>query len=234
MLRAADFRLISVQASLFLLDPKSFSQSLFLAHILGRFATRYDGPVQALPLQDDIPAEIPRVILQSHDGQWKLQAALNRIDSFWFSNNDSTHDISIANQCVEVLQFYVQNLSNIQVVRLGFVIGRISSPENPTKELIERFCNEESKNSPFNRSESFEIHNHKKYNLRNTRFAINSWVRCRAGMATSPFSKKAVLIEQDINTVADNIQNLFSLEDITNFYMECQIEFDEILHIYFP
>ena len=113
MLRAKDFRLISVQASIFLLDTKSFSQSAFLAAMLGRFAARYDGAVQALPFQDDVPAEIPRVILQSQDGQWKLQAALNRIDSFWFASNLSTESIGITAQCVEVLQYYIQSSQDI-------------------------------------------------------------------------------------------------------------------------
>jgi len=234
MLRAQDFRLISVQAAIFLLDTKSFSQSKFLATMLGHFAARYDGAVQALPFQDDVPAEVPRVILQSQDGQWKLQAALNRIDSFWFAINAPTESISISTQCVEVLQHYIQSSPGTQIVRLGFVVRRISEPENPTKELIDRFCNAESKISPFNRSESFEIHNHKKYILKNTGFSINSWVRCRAGMVTPPLSKKAVIIEQDINTSEDGIQNIFSLEDIAKFYMKCQGEIEDILQIYFP
>ena len=111
---------------------------------------------------------------------------------------------------------------------------RISELENPAEELIDRFCNTESKIRPFNRSESFEIHNHKKYNLRNTGFSINSWVRCRSGMATPPLSKKVVIIEQDINTLENNMQNIFSLEDIANFYMACQDELEDILQIYFP
>src|SRR2546427_9861996 len=102
MLRAIDFRLTSVQAAIFLSDTESFFQSAFLATILGRFATRYDGTVQAIPFKDDVPAEVPRVILQSHDEQWKLQAALNRIDSFWFARTLSTESIGMAAQCVEV------------------------------------------------------------------------------------------------------------------------------------
>jgi hypothetical protein len=232
MLRAQDFRLISAQVVLFLSDPKAFSQPQFLATMLGHFAGRYDGPVQALPFQDDVAAEIPRVILQSQDGQWKLQASLNRIDSFWFSNDLSTQNIDIITDCVEVLRKYMETFPHIQITRLGFVVRHLNETENPAGELIDHFCNPKVKATLFNASESFEILNHEKYKLRNTPFTINSLVRCQSGMISNP-SKKGTIVEQDINTIEGDMQNQFALENVLMFYEECKHEIEYLLQKYF-
>ena len=233
MLRASDFQLLSVQAALFLLDTKSFSQSGFLASILSRYATRYDGAVQAIPFSGEAPPEIPRVILQSQNGQWKVQAALNRIDSFWTANDLSQRNGDIANQCTEVLEHYIETNPSVQISRLGFLINRVVESQNPAQELIDRFCNEAVKEKPFNRSESFEIHNHKTYNLKQTDYTINSWVRCKAVTIIEPQPRRAVIVEQDINTLEDP-RNTFDLDSAKRFYQECQTEMSEILSIYFP
>ncbi len=233
MLRAEDFQLLSVQAALFLADTKALTQSGFLAAILGKYATRYDGAVQAIPFVENAPPEIPRVILQSKDEHWKLQAALNRIDSFWNTTDLTQGDESISSQCVEVLEHYIQMNPALQISRVGFLINRIVEKENPARELIERFCNDESKVRPFNNSESFEIHHHKTYKLKQTGYAVNSWVRCKAVRIIQPQQKRAVIVEQDINTVEDP-GSVFDLDSARRFYRECQAEADEILSIYFP
>jgi hypothetical protein len=233
MLRAADFQLLSVQAALFLVDTKSLTQSGFLAAILSKYADRYNGAVQAIPFSGNAPPEIPRVILQSQDEQWKVQAALNRVDSFWVATETPERDDGVTRQCAEVLEHYIQMNLSVQIARLGLVISRVVETENAAQELIDRFCNEASKVQPLNRSENFEIHNHKTYNLRQTNYAINSWVRCKTGRRTEQPARKVVIVEQDINTLEDP-GNVFTLESIQSFYQECQTEMSEILSIYFP
>jgi hypothetical protein len=113
------------------------------------------------------------------------------------------------------------------------VINRVVETENSAQELIDRFCNEGSKVRSFNRSENFEIHNHKTYSLRQTGYAINSWVRCKTARMTEPPARRAVIVEQDINTLEDP-GNVFDLDITQRFYQECQAEMSEILSIYFP
>jgi hypothetical protein len=233
MLRAQDFQLLSVHAALFLLDTKVFTQSGFLASILSKYATRYDGAVQAIPFSGEAPPELPRVILQSQNGQWKLQAALNRIDSFWNTGDLSQRNGDIDKQCIEVLEHYIQTNPSIQISRLGFLINRVVETDRGAQELIDRFCNDVVKEKPFNRSENFEIHNHKIYPLKQTRYAVNSWVRCKAVTIAVPQIKKAVVVEQDINTLEDP-ESVFDLDSVQRFFQECQTEMSEILSIYFP
>ena len=65
---------------------------------------------------------------------------------------------------------------------------------------------------------------------------MNSWVRNKTGKATSADeSKSIVLLEQDINTLAEEAPNRnFSKEDIANFYNHIPSEFDTILLLYYP
>ena len=233
MLRAADFALLSVQAALFLSDIKALTQSGFLAAILSRYAARYDGAVQAIPLTENVPPEIPRVILQSKDEHWKVQAGLNRVDSFWIATKTPQENVDIPKQCIEVLEHYIQMNQSLPISRLGLVMSRVVEIENSAQELIDIFCNDTAKAQPLRRSENFEIHNHKTYSLKQTGYVINSWVRCKTGRMTEPPSRKAVIVEQDINILEDPV-NVFDLDSTKRFYQECQDEMSEILSIYFP
>src|SRR5437016_4453165 len=152
MLRAADFQLLSVQAALFFSDTKALTQAGFLATILSRYAARYDGAVQAIPFIENVPPEIPRVILQSKDEHWKVQAALNRVDSFWLATKTPQGNADIPKQCIEVLEHYIQMNEGVSISRLGLVISRVVETEHSAQELIDNFCNDTAKTQPFRHS----------------------------------------------------------------------------------
>lgn len=240
MLKSSQFDLFSVQAVLFILEPKRFVQSSFLASVLGEFATRYNGPLQAIPLPDDAPLEIPRVILQSADGVWKMQAGPARIDSLWSSSQKDSNNEDIVSQCMEVLVAYIRKSPSVRIIRLGLVINRIYETPNSADELIRHFCNSEAKEGPFRRSENFEIHNHKRYKLSKSDIKVNSWVRCKAATLLEPGKsilssdgKHVILIEQDINILETN-KSTIQPKQIPTFYKEAEAEMSEILQLYFP
>jgi len=141
MLNYSQFNYASIQAVVFMAEGSQFSQPNLLATILGRYAGRFDGPVQALPLPDDAPPEIPRVILQSRDGVFKVQAGLTRVDSFWIATQQPTNQ-SPGLSCVEVLEHYIRaSQLPLRVGRLALVITRVAELSNPAQSLIDRFCN---------------------------------------------------------------------------------------------
>ena len=101
---------------------------------------------------------------------------------------------------------------------------------------IQRFCNESSQREPFNRSESFEVHNHKVYRPQRAGidYTINSWVRCKIAR-TPTGDSPAILVEQDLNTLASdaNLRRIFP-EQIHAFFEMAAVEADEIIRKYFP
>lgn len=89
--------------------------------------------------------------------------------------------------------------------------------------------------APFDDPSSFELHGHKKYIYRS--FDVNSWVRVRSGKARPKqgISRPIVLVEQDINTLAELMESRsYSKREISTFFRHIIKEFDSILKLYFP
>jgi hypothetical protein len=228
------FYINQVQAVIYTPEADQFSQAATLATILNRYASRFDGDVQALPLPPNAPSELPRLILTSKDNAFKLQAGPARIDSFWASTPGGKEDDAFS--CIEVLDHYLRNTEKPPIIgRVALVITRIADHKNPARELIERFCNAESAERLFGNSESFEIHNHKVYELRATGLRINSWMRCRAVRMIKPEEKNIVLVEQDLNTIGDDVnRRVLDANEIGRFFKGAADEANDTLRKYFP
>src|SRR5437764_13935391 len=78
MLNAGNFRLVYCQAVIFTPDL-DFRANNALAYLL-KYKDRLNAEPVTLPLPADSPPEIPRIILQSRDGQLKLQTGPSRLD----------------------------------------------------------------------------------------------------------------------------------------------------------
>ena len=75
MATSQDFMLNVVQESIFTPEHSGFASGKAVGTVLASFRDRFDGEMQVLPLPSEVPPEIPRVILQSGDGQWRLSMA---------------------------------------------------------------------------------------------------------------------------------------------------------------
>jgi hypothetical protein len=232
-----EFSLRFVQAAIFTPEHSGFSSTRAVATVLSQFQGRFDGELQVLPLPPEIPPEVDRVVLESKDASRRLSMAPARLDSVW-QKKDDTLDFPLQRasaECVEVLQHYVSQ-SKARVGRLGLVTRRICRVENPAEVLIRRFCNDDSQREPLNRSESFELHNHKVYQPLNwtTGTRINSWVRCKSA-SLGVDNQRAIFVEQDLNTMAVEVESRrFTADEIGDFFRMASKEADEILQKYFP
>lgn len=228
------FAISQVQAVIYTPEADQFSQADTLATILSRYASRFNGPVQALPLPPNAPPGLPSLILTSSDNAFKLQAGPARIDSFWGRTPGGNADDALS--CIEVLDHYVRNTGKPpRIGRVALVITRIADHKSPARELIERFCNAEAAERLFRNSESFEIHNHKVYELQATGLRINSWMRCKAVRMIEPEEKNIVLVEQDLNTIAEDVtHHALDADKIAEFFKSAAGEANDILCKYFP
>jgi hypothetical protein len=230
----SNFRIVLTQAVIFTPDVSSFSQTNFLATVLGKYASRFDGPVQAMPFGDTVSPEIPRVILESKDHNHKVQGGPSRVDSFFVPKEpDEGTDVT---PWIEVLEYYVRSSEiPVRVGRMALVIQRVMEEKNPANLLIDHFCKEESKRRPFRNSENFEIHNHKHYTLKDPDIEVNSWVRCKATVERQPTLKELILVEQDINALAEDIEkNAFDADSLHMYFSRALAEANGILRVYFP
>jgi hypothetical protein len=232
-----DFTLDHVQTAIFTPEHSSFASGRAVGVILAKFRERFDGEMQVLPIPNEVPVDIPRVVLQSQDGRWRLTMSPARFDVIW--KRDALEEFqdlgSVAMQCAEVQEHYMRETS-IRAGRVALVISRICPTPNPAGELIKRFCNQSSQSQPFNRSESFEIHHQKVYVPKELPpdCKINSWVRCKSARLLSDNSP-VILVEQDLNTLAEDIgSRRFDPDQIGAFFRVAVREADDILDKYFP
>ncbi len=231
------FTLSSVQTAMFTPDHSAFAGRRVVATIMRQFGERFSGDMQVLPLPPGIPPEISRVVLKSSDGSQEVNAGPARFNYVW---NRVDPDASLTlrqalDQCVEVLEYYVRETS-VRVGRLALVLQRACPNENPAPTLIQRFCTEESQREPFNRSVTFEIHNHKDYMpvREGVDYQINSWVRCQCGLV-EPEKTRAIVVIQDLNTMAADLeQRQFDADKIGVFFSMVCDEAEAIIKKYFP
>ena len=230
-----DFLVARVQVVAFPTE-RNLHPTKLIATLLTKYADRFDGELQALPLPQEIPAEVPRVILQSDDQRFRFEIGLGRLSSQWQRLDDETTDFqAIVTECVSVLEHCVTELTP-RIGRLALVISRVCPCEAPAQALVQRFCREETQQAPFNRSSNFEIHNHKEYDLPEIepKLTINSWVRCKTARLTKE-DRPAILVEQDLNTRAEeNEQRQFTAEQLRAYFQVVTGEADDILRKYFP
>jgi hypothetical protein len=223
-----------VQAAIFTPDSAAFSQNAVLSHYLGEFGEQFSGPITSLPIPETAPAEVPRVLLQSPDGAWRLNASPARLDAIWSTSDALANPDALVDtvaQCAQFLESYVER-NAVRVDRTALIISRALQIDNPARLLIERFCNEEVQHAAFRGSANFEIHNHKVYNLPGIDRRINSWVRCKTAQV---LQQPGIVVEQDLNTLQEDRQNnRFGPAEVHEFFDCARRESDAILRIYFP
>ncbi len=229
-----EFEIISIQTTVFT-PSLSFAAPKLMTSALEKWGELFDSSPISMPLPSDAPSEIPRIILQSSTMHHKLELAPKRANLFWLRQAETDKIILEDYLCFAagLLCDYV-NIVSGKVGRIAAVLNRSLIDPNPGLFLAQHFCKEKWLSAPFNRPESFEIHSHKRYSLAD-RFNVNSWVRCKTGFLVKPDRKSIILVEQDINTIPEEMETReFSDEEIRDFSRLVEVEFDSILSLYFP
>ncbi|WP_353930780.1 hypothetical protein WJM97_21330 [Okeanomitos corallinicola TIOX110] len=236
MLKATDFHLAIVQLVIFTPEVSTFSTPKALATILGEFSHIYDGDVQTTPSSDQIqiPPDFPKVILQSKDQSLRLEIAPLRITSQWAKLEQQETELqNIISQSLEVLEHYIHNLE-VKVGRLGLVLIRIHQSENPSQLIIERLCKPELQNTIFKNTKNLDFRNHQRIILDNC--DVNSVMTCKTGlMKINDIESQGVIVEQDLNTLAEEMeQRSFKIEDLKKYFQLAAEEAELNLKIHFP
>src|SRR5438067_12043443 len=81
-LAAPDFSVASAQATAFTPD-QDVPIGKFIREMLPRWNDPFSADPTVLPALEGAPAEIPRVIIESADAQWRCEVAPARLNIFW-------------------------------------------------------------------------------------------------------------------------------------------------------
>ena len=235
-LTASSFELASCQASVFTPDG-GFSAAKIVKLFYPQQEALFDANPTVLPVPDDAPFEIPRVILESASHEWKCQLSPARADVIWARTKSTQTKLQLGEFFRNAGDVLIQ-YTGVLATRVGRVAGlatRFAEHEKPGEFLARHFCKERWDEKPLNRPENFELHAHKKFTLAGE-FRVNSWARNKTGLLAGDATQKPiVLFEQDINTLAETVADKsFQNEEVTRFLAAVAAESDVILRLYYP
>jgi hypothetical protein len=229
---ASDFVLASIQAVGFTPD-EGLSVPRFVKRVLPGWG-EYDGEPTIWPPANGLPPEVPRVTLQNMKGNLKCEVAASRIAISWWRETAS-QPIDLAaflNDASHKMLTYSSEMET-RLARLAAVLNWVVPTEAPAPILARHFCRPELLSAPLNRPESFELHSHKKFKMGD--LVVNSWVRCKTAIMTSAgTAQPIVLVEQDLNTLGEDVTSReFSDDEVNQFFSTIPAESTAILRLYF-
>lgn len=230
-MKSKSFRTISSQFSIFT-PALLFSKNKILEKIISKYADVFSGDTVSIPLPPDAPKDIPAIILHSTDNKFKMEIAESRLNIYCNEKGEDEINLkSFLEFCMKIIEDYIECTKPV-IGRLALVTVKCVENDNPGLTLAKHFCQEKWIKAPFNRPENFELHSHKKYDLKE--FHINSWVRCKTANL-SIGNKPVVLVTQDINTLAEEMNSKdFKIAEIKTFAELTASEQCSILNMYFP
>lgn len=181
----------------------------------------FDGEPIILPLPNDAPPEIPRIILKNKEQTYTLQITTNRID---FIYEDKSAD-SKKNTLTELQTQYLSHLSNItktliseigsKVSRLGFIPVLQYKIDNATSYIIKTYF-KDSKLTQSTEEINFGILHKIKINEQPT----NIWLRVNSfNKPGDKLNNKLVVLLFDINTPQELVLDL-KQKDIIKYFSE--------------
>jgi len=227
------FIAISYQAAIFTPNLE-FKKAVILKELLSQFSDLFDGDPEILPFPEEVPAQVPRIILKNSKGLWELNIAKSRIDL----TADAYHieGTSFCEKAIQIFRTY-RIATNASVGRIAYIIRRFYETGNAGIELARHFCKENWLSTALNRPEDFKLHAYKKYRIDERIPEINSWIRHNVGQVPSEDlgNKKGIIVEQDLNTPVEKIESTnYIQEDIDHFFTTAPSEMEKIMGLYYP
>lgn len=235
-----EFNIVRVLSTIF--TPEfNISNSLSIANLATDLVgDRLDGEATMLPLPQDAPPDIPRIILTSSDKLLSISISPKRtnfefkvpLESIIDKIDYTSYYSGIANFFSE----YTEKL-DLKVQRLGYVTDRLIIEEDVLSYMLDRFCNKEQtfKGKPFYNAKRFEIHSLKDYEWEG--FQINSWVRMKyfPMKAKDSERKPTLYVQNDLNTLPEDEDPGadFSTTEIEKYFSNIPNHLEQILNLYF-
>lgn len=202
---------------------------------------RLDGEPTIMPLSQDAPPEIPRIILRSSDKLLSFSVAPVRTSLEFRVPPEAMVDMIDYPSYYSGMGVFFSDYSkalDLRVQRLGYVTERLTAKDDVISYVLKRFCDsgQTGEGRPFHGTKRFEIHSMKNYEWKGLR--INSWVRikCLQACAADGETKPVLLVENDLNTLSydEDPGAVFTPSDMNRFFSEIPDHLDEILQLYFP
>jgi len=235
MMNASDFTTIIYQTTAF--TTGSYPRiGLLVKSLLESFADNFPADPIVLPIPENAPREIPRLILKNGDSSRIFQLSSARIDVSFRAEQGL--DISTGDNLALQFLDHLDKKFQVRYGRLSLVVIRAFKTAHPGITLAHHFCKSKwVETKALDRSQAFEIHAYRRYRVNEMFPNINSWIRHKAGdhifSGIAPIT--GIIIEQDLNTAHEEESSAdFSEEMREQFYRVMSVEANKILSNYYP
>lgn len=191
----------------------------------------FDGEPIILPLPDDAPSEIPRIILTSKDNEHKCHISKERVEFIYSNEANPDREVSELREQFLVtlgdIAKVVKSSWKVEVYRLGFVINSVGNYEAPVEIIKTKFIREGVLNHP-RRLEVFVLDRMTWDNLKiNRAYRVYTLIK-REGKE----ERKLLSVNFDINTIPEEKYS-FDTESIVAFYDKAILNIGESLRSLF-
>jgi hypothetical protein len=136
-----NYQILNIQIALFSPGIDLSDKLTFAQQVKQKTGVLFDGETVVLPIPEDAPAEIPRIVLQSKSNQTSLNISPNKIDFFIKPGiNDSFTSASIeSNKIYSSLLETLFKVSSLNITRVGHVFNIEASVENSIDFISDRY-----------------------------------------------------------------------------------------------
>lgn len=206
----------SMQAAIFCSELLISNKEEFIYHVVQETNDFLKGEPTILPIPDDAPPEIPRIILKSKTYPYSCNFCKNRFDFFYKEQRkpDKTLEQVFPDfqKILDRLTAYVKTSLNIKVMRLGFISNFvIGLKESGNKYLLREYLHPNIFLNPY----EIQINVLHKFEL--GFFKVNRWIKLKPlRMKNNVKDDRRILIEIDINTLSEETYD-FSPDQIKQF-----------------
>jgi len=198
----------------FFLASINLTDKLELANSLRKSLTVLDGDPLIMPIPDDAPTEIPRIILRSKSEKYALNVTPQRID-FFYSNKeqDGSHYEDFTKEIlrtIKTIENIVMQKFSVRINRLGLMVDMSLKKDDAIKYILNYFNKSFIlKDNPL----EAQIHMFNRETVGG--FNVNNWIRIIAQKHDE--KRTNVLISNDINTLIEKGKSHTS-EEVNKFY----------------
>lgn len=198
----------------FFLASINLTDKLELANSLKKSLVILDGDPLIMPIPDDAPSEIPRIILRSKSEEYALNVAPQRID-FFFNNKEQKRGLyddftKEMLKKIKIIEEVVTQKFSANINRLGLIIDMSLQKDDAIKYILNYFS-EAFKHKEDLLEGQIHIFNREAVDS----FDVNNWIRIIAQKHDK--KKSDILVSNDINTVIEDGKS-YSSEEINKFY----------------
>lgn len=194
----------------------------------------FDGEPAILPIPNDAPPEIPRVVVRSKDEKYVCNTSVNRVDLFFNPKKEIEMDLGhIRNDYLSVLTKVINFLNEtyrFKIFRIGIVANFIVElKESANVFLVSKYLKETS-----GISDTFDVQLHflNKIELLK-RYKANRWLRILTARKPNEIENDNFLaVTVDINTLPD-VSHDFDRELVSLVFSDVLKNMQELLDIHY-